>query len=161
MVGGLAGIIQLNSDFSTHNPSGKGTSTQDTILPQKKVLMDFMNSFDFVKMEKFTGFRVADSTVLVRGIAEPGNQYALYLFHGTRKWEDWPQGRTAMRFNVEMNWFRDTVTIEAIQGNYKAEWIHPASGTVMKSYDMENKDGKLLLDTPLYMTDIALRVKRI
>ena len=161
MLGGLAGFIQLNSDFSTYNPSGKETGTQDTILPQKRVLMNFMNSLDFIKMEKFTGFTVADSMVLARGIAEAGKQYAIYLFHGTRKWEDWPQGRTAMRFNVEMNWFRDTINIKVLPGTYKVEWVNPPSGTVMKSTDLECKDGKLILDTPLYPSDIALRIKRI
>jgi hypothetical protein len=34
--------------------------------------MDFMNSLDFIKMEKFTGFRVSDSMVLARELAEPG-----------------------------------------------------------------------------------------
>ena len=161
MVGGLAGFIQLNSDFSTFNPSGKGTSTQDTILPQLKVLMNFMNSLEFIKMEKFTGFRISDSLALARGIAEPGKQYAIYLFHGSRKWEDWPQGATASRFNVDMNWFRDTVTVNVPPGKYKAEWINPPSGIVMKSYDLDCNDGKLILDTPLYPTDIALRIKSL
>jgi hypothetical protein len=161
MVGGLAGFIQLNSDFSTFNPSGQGTGTQDTILPQKRVLMDFMNSLDFIKMEKFTGFRVSDSLVLARGIAEQGKQYAIYLFHGSRKWEEWPQGPTSSRFNVEMNWFRDTVNINAVPGTYKVEWVNPPSGTVMKSTDLECKDGNMILDTPLYPSDIALRIRRI
>ena len=161
MLGGLAGFIHLNSDFSTYNPSAKGTGTQDTILPQKMVLMNFLNSLDFIRMEKFTGFRVSDSLVLARGIAESGNQYALYLFHGTRKWEDWPQGPTASRFNVNMNWFRDTVTIYLPSGKYKAEWINPASGTVIESNDQECLVEKLVLQTPLYMADIALRMKRI
>ncbi len=161
MLGGLAGFIQLNSDFSTYNPSGKGTGTQDTILPQKRVLMDFMNSLEFVKMEKFTGFSISDSSVIARGIAESGRQYAIYLFHGTRKWEDWPQGSTASRFNVDAAWFRDTVAINAPDGTYKVEWINPPSGTVMKSSDRESVDGKLILDTPLYPSDIALRITGI
>jgi hypothetical protein len=161
MLGGLAGFIHLNSDFSTYNPSAKGTGTQDTILPQKRVLMNFMNSLDFIKMQKFTGFSVADSMVLARGIAEPGKQYALYLFHGSRKWEEWPQGPTASRLNVEMKWFRDTVYVKALPGTYKVEWINPPSGAVMKSTDQKCKDGTLILDTPLYLSDIALRIKRI
>ncbi len=161
MLGGLAGFIQLNSDFSDFNPSAKGTSTQDTILPQKRVLMDFMNSLEFNKMEKFTGFSVSDSLVLSRGIAEPGRQYAIYMFHGSRKWEEWPQGSTASRFNTEVNWFRDTLSLGVPPGKYNVEWINPPSGTVMKSGDMESGSGKLVLDTPLYLTDIALRIKKI
>ena len=37
-------------------------------LPQKRVLMEFMNSLDFIKIEKFTGFRVSDSLVLAKGV---------------------------------------------------------------------------------------------
>lgn len=88
MLGGLAGLIHLNSDFSITNRSGQGTSTQKEILPQKRVLMDFMRSLDFVRMTKYTEFRVADPEAPARAIAEPGKQYALYLFHGGRKWEE-------------------------------------------------------------------------
>lgn len=161
MVGGLAGFIQLNSDFSTFNPSGKGTGTQDTILPQKRILMDFMKSLDFIKMKKFTGFTVADSLVLARGIAEPGNKYAIYLFHGTRKWEEWPQGSTASRFNVNTGQFIDTVSLNVTTGKYKVEWINPSSGAVMKSSDCECSNGSMILDTPLYTTDIAIRIRRL
>jgi len=56
MLGGLAGLIHLNADFSTTNPSAEGTSTQKEILPQKRVLMNFMLSLDFVRMTKYTEF---------------------------------------------------------------------------------------------------------
>ena len=161
MVGGLAGFIQLNSDFSTYNPSGKGTGTQDTILPQKRVLMNFMNSLNFIKMEKFTGFMVSDSMVLARGIAEEGNQYALYIFHGTRKWEEWPQGPTASRLNVETDWFRDTLSIDVLPGKYSIDWINPSSGEKIETSAQEWDGGRLILPTPRYFTDIALRIKRI
>ena len=161
MVGGLAGFIQLNSDFSTSNPSGRETSTQDTILPQKKVLMNFINSLDFIKMQKFTGFAVTDSMVLARGIAETGKQYAIYLFHGTRKWEGWPQGPTASRINIDMNWFRDKIIIDVPAGKYKAEWINPVSGESIESSTVEWEGGKLVLLTPRYLADIALRMRRI
>ena len=97
----LQDLSSLTAIFQPLILQAKGTGTQDTILPQKRVLMNFMKSLDFIKMEKFTGFRVSDSLVLARGIAEPGRQYAIYLFHGSRKWEEWPQGPTASRFNVD------------------------------------------------------------
>jgi hypothetical protein len=161
MLGGLAGFIQLNSDFSTFNSSGKGTGTQDTILPQKRVLMNFMKGLDFIKMEKFNGFSIADSLVLARGIAEKGGQYAIYLFHGSRKWEEWPQGSTASRLNVDINWFIDTVIIDVIPGKYRIEWVNPASGFIIESGERECKEEQLALTTPKYLTDIALRMRRI
>ncbi len=159
MVGGLAGFIQLNSDFSVSDPSAMGTSTVDTILPQKRVLMTFMKSIDFIKMEKFTAFTVQDSMVIARGIAEPGRQYAIYLFHGTRRWEDWPQGMTASRLNVSKGWFTDTVNIHVSPGRYKLEWINPATGFIIDSGSQESKGGLLILQTPRYLTDVALRLK--
>jgi hypothetical protein len=161
MVGGLAGFIQLNSDFSDFNSSAKGTSTQDTILPQKRVLMNFMKSIDFVKMEKFTDFKIADSLVLARGIAEPGKQYAVYLFHGSRKWEEWPQGMTASRFNIDKEWFSDTLSIRTAAGKFRAEWVNPATGFVIDSKEYEAGNGEIILPTPRYFFDIALRMKRI
>jgi hypothetical protein len=161
MVGGLAGLIHLNADFSTTNPSGQGTSTQKEILPQKRVLMNFMLSLDFVRMTKYTEFRVADPEALARAIAEPGKQYALYLFHGSRKWEEWSQGPTASRFNVTADWFTDKVALKVPPGAYRVEWINPSSGTVIISTQLESKGGDTVLETPRYSVDIALRMKRL
>ncbi|MFN7995926.1 MAG: hypothetical protein U0Q18_20105 [Bryobacteraceae bacterium] len=160
MLGGLAGLIHLNGDFSTGNPSGQGTSTQKEILPQKRVLMSFMHSLDFVRMKKYTDFGVDDSKALARGIAEPGKQYALYLFHGNRKWEDWSQGPTASRFNISANWFTDRVALKVSPGAYSVEWINPASGDVISSSTMDCKSGETSLETPRYYVDVALRMKK-
>ena len=161
MVGGLAGLSHLNAEFSTSNPSAKGTSTEKEILPQKRVLMDFMRSLDFVQMTKFTGFRVEDSGALARGIAHPGKQYALYVFHGTRKWDNWSQGPTASRFKVDVNWFTDTMSIELPRGAYSTKWINPATGAVIATGRRESSGGELVLETPRYYTDIALRIDRL
>jgi hypothetical protein len=160
MVGGLAGMIHLNGDFSTSNPSGQGTSTQKEILPQKRALMMFMHSLDFLQMKKYTDFRVGDAKVLARGIAEPGKQYALYLFHGSRKWEDWSQGPTATRFNISANWFTDRVALDVPTGAYRVEWVNPASGAVIESSTLDCRGGETALETPRYYVDIALPMKR-
>ena len=160
MLGGLAGLIHLNSDFSVKNPNAAGTDTRPIILPQKQVLMKFIYSLDFIKMSKFTGFQVVNSDALVRGIAEPGKQYALYFFHANRKWEEWPQGSTASRFNVNTGWFTDTIRINNVpSGEYKIEWVNPSSGEVLDSSDKKWEGGNLIIHTPSYLTDIALRMK--
>ena len=158
LVGGLAGQTHLNIEFSADNPSAKGTSTEKVILPQKRVLMNFMQSLDFVRMTKFTGFQMTDSTALVRGIAEPGKQYALYMFHGTRKWDDWPQGANSSRFNVDLNWFADTLSLYVPPGTYEIKWINPATGELIDSGSRECAGDELTLRTPRYYTDIALKM---
>jgi len=161
MLGGLAGFIQLNSDFSVTNSSGKGTSTQDTILPQKRVLKNFMYSLDFVKMKRFTDYSVADTGVISSAIAENGQQYAAYLFHGWRKWEDWPQGWSASRVNTVVGKFTDTLKVILPEGHYKAEWVCPVNGFVINSVEVTGSGSPVNLVTPEYKTDIALRLKRI
>ncbi len=161
MLGGLAGFIQLNSDFSVYNPSAKGTVTVDTILPQKRVLMNFMNSMDFIRMRRFTDYSIADTSVISSGIAEPGMFYAFYLFHGWRKWEDWPQGLSASRFNVKKEWFTDTLRLSLPTGRYRLEWINPATGFVLDSRECCNIEAERALQTPRYQTDIALRIRKI
>ena len=161
LVGGLAGLTQLNSEFSVDNPTAKGTSTEKEILPQKRVLMNFMQSLDFVRMRKFTGFQMTDSTALVRGIAELGKQYALYIFHGTRKWNDWSQGATSSRFNVDVNWCTDTLYLYVPPGTYEIKWINPTTGAVIDSGTRECARDELNLQTPRYYTDIALKMNRV
>ena len=161
MVGDLAGLIRLNSEFSTFNSSAKGTSTEQEILPQKRVLMSFMRSHDFVRMAKFMGFRVTDSGAVSRGIAEPRKQYALYIFHGTRKWEDWSQGPTASRFNVNVNWFTDTGSLDVPPGTDEIKWVNPAPGVAIGSGSRECAGIELVLQTPRYYTDIALNMNRL
>jgi hypothetical protein len=161
MLGGLAGIIHLNADFSVSNPSAKGTSTEKAILPQKRILMDFIRSMDIIKMTRFAGFKVSGSGVFARGIAEPGKRYALYIFHGTRKWNNWPQGPTASRFNVDVGWFADTVSIDLQPGPYSIKWINPATGAVIASGRRESSGGDLRIETPRYYTDIALKIDRL
>jgi hypothetical protein len=92
-------------------------------------------------------------------MAEPGKQYALYLFHGSRKWEDWSQGPTASRFNVNANWFTDIVMLKLLPGVYQVEWVNPSSGAVIASTSLDSKGGDTVLETPRYFVDIALRMK--
>lgn len=159
MLGGLAGLIHLNSDFSTNNPTASGTDTQIRILPQKKVLKSFMYSLDFITMSKFTGFKILNSDAPARAIAETGKKYALYLFHGSRREVKWPQGATVDRFNVNPGSFQDSVSIEIPAGTFKIEWINPSTGQLIDSYSKTWKGGNLILQTPRYDLDIALRMK--
>jgi hypothetical protein len=159
MVGGLAGLIHLNSDFSVKNPTASGTGTQTYILPQKQVLKNFMYSLDFIRMVKFTGFGVLNSDAVASAIAETGKQYAIYVFHGSRKIVEWPQGATADRFNVNTGWYQDSVSVKVPSGTFIIEWLNPSTGALIESSRKSWKGGDLILQTPLYNTDIALRMK--
>ncbi len=92
---------------------------------------------------------------------EPGKQYALYLFHGSRKWEQWSQGPTASRFNVDANRFTDRVTLKVPRGAYRVQWVNPSSGTVIASASVDAEGGDMVLETPRYFVDLALRLMRL
>jgi hypothetical protein len=161
MIGGLAGLIHLNSDFSTTNPTAAGTETISKILPQKRVLKNFIYSLDFIKMTKFNNFAVYDSDAVARAIAEQGEQYALYLFHGRRRVVEWPQGSNVDRFNINPGWYSDSVSLNVPGGTFKVEWINPVSGDIIDTVLTKWKGGELMLRTPHYFFDIALRMTKM
>jgi hypothetical protein len=161
MLGGAAGVIHLNSEFSDFNASAAGTTTLSTILPQKKVLLDFMSSLDFVAMERFDDFRGLADGAFCRALARAGEQYALYLFHGAPHRVDWPQGTVTDRFDVRPGRYQDTVTLLGVpSGTYGAEWVDPASGSVVRTDVVSPTAGTMELRAPEYSLDIALRMGR-
>ena len=108
---------------------------------QMKALAQFINSFDFIKMRP-------DNSIIKSGLpdkaharvlAEPGRQYAVYVFGGERA----------------------TLALQITAGQYHADWIIPASGEVAQSENVTHESGELRLSSPAYAQEIALRlVKR-
>lgn len=105
---------------------------------QMKVLKDFIHSFDFVKMKP-------DHSVVERGLpargraralSEPGKQYAIYLFGG-------PMAKLELALSP---------------GRYIVQWIDPASGLTLESSDVIITGMLTLLPSPVYESDIALRI---
>jgi hypothetical protein len=128
-------------------------NTQTYIVPQKKVLIEFMNSLDFVKMSRFIDYTISTSGMFSNAIAEEENQYALYIFHGTY------EGEWGAHFMPESGNYQDTLTLNSIPaGAYLVEWIDPTSGTVKSSESLKWAGGNLRLITPLYSVDLALRM---
>lgn len=107
---------------------------------QIKVLKDFLHGFEFIRMKP-------DETLLKGGLpekgrgrvlSEPGKQYALYLFGGKSAK---PQ-------------------LALPEGRYKAEWISPVSGKVVKSETISSSGDAVTLESPEFDPDIALKMKR-
>jgi hypothetical protein len=150
MVGGGAGHINLNGEYYRGQEAG-GADTQTGIVPQKKVLRDFMNSFDFVHMSRLTDFTAPSGTV-ASAMGENGKQYALYIFHGKLTngcfWVGTPGN------------YQDEITLNTIPaGTYRLEWIDPATGAVKHTETRTHVGAKLVLKTPAYSMDLALRMR--
>jgi hypothetical protein len=154
MLGGGAGCINLNGEFYRGQETGS-VNTQSYIVPQKKVLKDFMDSFDLAGLSRFTDFSGTPSDAFCNILAEDGKQYALYIFHGAYE-GDW-----GAHFIPEPGNFRDTLILNKIPaGNYFLEWIEPSTGTIKDSEKLNWAGGNLTLKTPAYTLDIAMRMRK-
>ena len=111
---------------------------------QMKVLRDFINSFNFVKMQPLSSVvtNKAFSGVTSRVLAEPGKAYAIYLASGGEK----PVPRQAV------------IGLELAAGTYRAEWVDPLTGAIGRRETVKSKKGLVVLTSPPYHDDIALKL---
>ncbi len=109
---------------------------------QLQVLRDFMAGLDFVRMGPHNEVVLHDCApdVSYQVLAEPGRQYAAYLWGGPGQF-DLPMGLTA--------------------GDYRAEWINVLDGHVIAAQDVHTTGGICRLRTPLFAEDVALRVMAV
>ncbi len=154
MLGGGAGCINLNGEFYRGQEAG-GENTQKYIVPQRKILKDFMLSFDLAGLSRFSNLNGIPADAFFNALAENGEQYALYLFHGSYD-DAW-----GASFLPKPGHYRDTLTLQTIPaGTYSIEWIDPASGSLSGSQSLAWKGGDMKLMTPPYSLDIALKMLR-
>ncbi len=108
---------------------------------QMRVLKDFIHGFDFVRMKP-------NATTLKGGLpakgrarvlAEAGKQYAVYLFGG-------PSAKLELALP---------------RGEYEAEWVDPLTGKGVKSERVRATGTGTVLASPVYRTDIALRLRGV
>ena len=71
-------------------------------------------------------------------LAEAGRAYAIYVKGGTEA----------------------ELSLELPAGAYSAEWVNPRTGRVEKGETFRHEGGDRTLASPVYVEDIALRVKR-
>jgi hypothetical protein len=152
MLRGGAGFINLNGEYR-HGQETGGKSTQSIIVPQKKILLDFMNSLNLAGLSRFTDFEGVPSDAFASALAEPAKQYALYLFHGTS------DGKWGAHFIAKAGTYRDTITLKAVPaGTYVLEWIEPATGSVTGTETINWPGGNFKVMTPVYSIDVAMRI---
>ncbi len=122
--------------FPTTQPGGGGHKLQ----AQLSILKKFVESFDFVHMHPDdSNVRAIGSTARVYALAQSGKAYAVYVDGGG------PQ---------------TILLLQIPGGHYRAEWIDPRTGGVLKSEDVNHAGGNLILASPSYADDVALRLIR-
>jgi hypothetical protein len=107
---------------------------------QLKILKDFIHRFDFIHM-------IPDNTIITgglpekaraRALVETGKQYAIYVFGGKQV----------------------NLTLEIPAGQYHVEWWNTLTGNVDKRETLKHGGGAVMLASPPYEEDVALRLVR-
>jgi len=153
IVGGGSAFNHLNGRYTNENPSGN-TPDNRRVCNALKLLKEFIYSFDFTKMKPdkqfITGGIPGDA--FCRGMSWPGNQYALYIHHSQCT-------KDSAAYTVIPGNYQHDLVLKLPDGKYKADWIDPATGRILKSEWVNSKNNTQKLHTPLYSVDIALRIK--
>ncbi len=159
IVGGGGSYNQLSSLYITGNEDGSGTENEK-VLKQIKALRQFIESFDFTKMKPNTSFLCShDSNEFkIRSICEPGKQYAFYIHHSKN-----PNNNETLfsYYEVEPGRYKQDLIFNVLPGTYRADWINPSNGNVIRAEYFSTKKYKHKLRTPVYNIDIALKLIRI
>ena len=121
---------------------------------QLKILADFINGFDFVRM-------APDNTVIkegtppggsARALVDPGRAIAIYL----RRKSATPKNTAVVPVEPAAS---ATLRVELAPGEWRAEWIDTTTGSIVRALDI-NGGGVRDIPPPDYTTDIALRLRR-
>jgi hypothetical protein len=142
------GALYNNLDYSFTVGNEDGTFRYSEKTPgggnadfrrQLKVLADFMQGFDFVRMKPDAS--VVRSGVPAKGrvqaLVERGKQYAVYL-----------KGDSLTALSIELP-----------PGGYRAEWINVFTGVTEARYELTHAGGAAMLEVPVGSREVALRVR--
>ncbi len=103
---------------------------------QMKVLKDFIEGVDFVRMKPARELFKADGAV-VYALADAGKSYAAYL-----------KGKA------------QNASLDLPPGDYRATWVNVLQGDIEKAEDFTHGGGEKTLAIPEYTEEIALKVQR-
>jgi hypothetical protein len=146
LLSGGAVYNHLDWSFGLDDPEGSGKAVPlgkrrdgEEIRSQLKILKDFIHGFDLIRMRpNNTLIEGAPEGTSVYAMVAPGAAYAVYLMNGTEA----------------------KLSLEVGAGRYRAEWLNPRTGAFDKAQDLSHEGGKLILASPSYQEDIALRLTR-
>jgi hypothetical protein len=140
------GSVYSNLDYSYTPAYEDGTAPVTDPTPggggpalrrQLQILKRFIEGFDFLKMAPDDAvIRGVPPGASARALVERGKQYAIYVNGGTHA----------------------ELALELPAGRYRAEWINTKRGAVDRTQDLDHKGGHVVLDSPSYSEDIALRI---
>jgi hypothetical protein len=142
-------------DGTFQYPSTQPGGGSRALRQQLKILSDFINGFDFVRM-------TPGDTIIkdggppggsARALVEPGRAIAIYI----RKQR--PTSGKEPAASAPVVGPPSTLQIEPGDGEWRAEWVDTMTGLVARK-DSVRGGGVRALTSPEYGADIALRLRR-
>jgi hypothetical protein len=119
---------------------------------QLKILKDFLEGFDFVRMKPKDEVVLSISPKFpARALVEEGQAYAIYVHAPV------PKKPKKLGDHLKED-VRATLALELPRGQYRAEWVDTKSGKTAGSEPFEHSGGPKKLRSPAFDNDIALRV---
>ncbi len=138
----------LDPSFATDDATGSGRVRQEDgvfdgrkMRAQFKVLLGFMHGLDLAAMRPTERLLHVQSDRAAYALASPGRQYAVYF----------PRGVPSPARCV----------FDLPAGAWRVEWVSPADGRVTSGPTLEHKGGALVLETPRFAVDLALRLTNL
>ncbi len=160
LLAGGALYNNLDYSFTVKHPAGTfrdykspgGGSIE--LRQQLGILKQFLDSFDFVRMQPNASFvHSVEPQLTTYTLAEADKVYASY-FHVPLPTK--PKNlQSILKEDIEA-----LATIDLPAGNWKAEWLDTKTGKISKRDLLQHAGGKRELKSPKFSNDIALRLTR-
>jgi hypothetical protein len=150
MLSGGAVYNNLDPSFATDDPTGSGRIQQSdgrfdgrALRKQLRILREFMEGLDFVRMEPIPGeIAIPPHPGRCYGLSKPGESVAVYI-HSPRK-----EPKAGLLLDLP-------------KGRWRVEWLHPATGERETPQVIDHPGGGLSLHGPAFAYDISVRVDRM
>jgi hypothetical protein len=142
-------------DGTFQYPSTQPGGGSPALRRQLKILSDFINGFDFIRM-------TPDDTIIrdgipaggsARALVQPGRAIAIYI----RKQR--PASGKEPAVSTPPAVAATTLLVELADGDWHAEWVDTMTGSVART-DAVRGGGVRAIASPEYRADIALRLRR-
>jgi hypothetical protein len=132
-------------------PGGGG----ETLRNQLKILKNVFGELDFIHMRpsNYLLKNSPDGNATVRILAEEGEQYLLYLNNSKAD-------KRVYSESERDNGITCKISLELPAGDYKGEWIDPATGQRTQFLIGKHSGGKYQFETPHAEEDLALIITR-
>ena len=136
-------------------PEGTPGGGGPELRRQLRILKDFIEGFDFVRMKP-------DDTTVKSHVITVRRQPTIAASRGPAKATVQVLSETGKAYAIYINGGSQAeLVLQLPTRRYKVEWLNTKTGLVEKAEIFEHKGGTRTVHSPAYADDIALRVNRI